>query len=127
MQIIKDFLTENKFDKHIDVTRRHSISDTIKDGDSCGIYILDFSDGEYYVGQAVDVRRRFLQHKKNFDDIVAVHFRQVDKQNLDIVEREMIAKLELIAKIRNIQYASIPDVSNSDLDELIPREAQYAA
>ncbi len=126
MTNIKDFLVENSFDKHIDVTHRHSISDAIKDADSCGIYILDFADGTYYVGQAVDVRRRFLQHKKNFDDIVAVHFRHVNKQDLDTVERDMIAKLEVIAKVRNIRYASMPDISNSDLDELISRETQDA-
>lgn len=123
---IQEFLQEHKFTTFIDVKFRHSISDCIPKKDVCGIYVLQFSDGEYYVGQSVDVTKRFLQHRKNHNDIIGVFFRKTPKKELDAVEQQMIAEMEVRCQLRNISYASMPKLLNSDLDILIPNEKQDA-
>jgi integrative and conjugative element protein (TIGR02256 family) len=35
----------------------------------CDVYVLHFANGEYYVGQTVDITRRFVQHRKRHRDI----------------------------------------------------------
>ena len=42
------------------VSSRPSIADLFKPDKRCGIYILKFSNEFYYVGQAVDVTRRYV-------------------------------------------------------------------
>jgi hypothetical protein len=41
----------------------------------CGVYVLDFRNGDFYVGQATDVVRRHAQHCRNHQDITAIRFR----------------------------------------------------
>lgn len=53
---------------------------------ACGIYILEFANGDRYVGQAKDFRRRFTQHvhgskhHEPWKDVVAVQFRHVPEE-----------------------------------------------
>lgn len=113
------------FPRFYDVHARNSISDLCRDK-FCGIYILSFKDGTFYVGQSVNIARRFLQHKKRFDDIAKITFKRVAKKDLDSAEREMIACLEKCAKLRNINLASLPLVADCEFDELVLPEWQGA-
>lgn len=66
-----------------------------------GIYILEFTNGEYYVGQAKNVVTRFAQlrhghtnHDEPWDDIAAVQFAFVPESiNLNIAEAHEIRRL----------------------------------
>jgi hypothetical protein len=71
-----------------DVSGRYSISDLVpKSKKRCGIYLLEFSDGLCYIGQAVDVVRRFSQHRNRYDNIIRFYFQPVRKLDLDAIER----------------------------------------
>ncbi len=41
-----------------------------------GIYVLRVSNAEVYVGQAVDVTRRYAQHRRTHADIEQIAFKQ---------------------------------------------------
>lgn len=45
-----------------DVRELESVAPLFRE-ERCGIYILEFSNGDRYVGQAKDVTRRFAQHR----------------------------------------------------------------
>lgn len=121
---IESILSENGFTISFDVSSRHSISDLIGQKLRCGIYVLNFIDETFYVGQAVDVCRRFLQHKKNYDDIVKIYFKSEPKSNLNSHELYMIRLLENHTTLRNINYASMPELSCSEFDQLIQDDDQ---
>jgi hypothetical protein len=90
----------------------------------CGIYFLAFQSGLFYVGQAVDVVRRFSQHRRNHDDIVGFSFIPVPKPDLDNTERTLIFKAETLGlKITNaVHVTSI--LGNTDFDLIFPEEEQ---
>lgn len=78
---------------------------------SCGIYILEFANGDKYVGQSVNLTRRFSSHvhgsshHEAWRDIEAISFVLLPKEELNRAEREVIA--ELVAKgdvLRNIVF-----------------------
>src|SRR5665647_2460200 len=58
----------------------------------CGIYILHFSNGQYYVGLAIDVVNRYAQHRLNHLDIEYVSLKEVAKTNLSKIEKETVYK-----------------------------------
>lgn len=105
------------------VINRPSIADVFHERDRCGIYILHFADGAYYVGQAVDIPRRYIQHKKNHQDITYISFKNVKKCELNESEAEAIGSLEMVCDLRNISLTSAP-ISDSDLDDILSLEEQ---
>lgn len=74
-----------------------------------GIYILEFANGERYVGQSVDLRQRFAQHvhgsgHEPWNDIVACAFVDVQPEDLNWAEALMIEnQLGEGKKLRNRQ------------------------
>ena len=97
-----------------------------------GIYILEFTNGEYYVGQAKNVVTRFAQHRHGhtnhnepWDDIDAVQFAFVPKSiNLNIAEAHEIRRLrdeglQLRNRARNFGHTQL-----SKLDAIISVEDQ---
>jgi hypothetical protein len=90
----------------------------------CGIYFLAFQSGLYYVGQAVDVVRRFSQHRKNHDDIVGFSFIPISQPELDDTEKSLIFKAESIGlRITNaVHVTSI--VGDTDFDLVVPTTEQ---
>lgn len=92
----------------------------------CGIYFLAFQPGLFYVGQAVDVVRRFSQHRRNHDDIVGFSFIPETRPELDNTERTLIFKAETLGlKITNaVHVTSI--VGDTDFDLVVPVEEQVA-
>lgn len=92
----------------------------------CGIYFLAFEQGLFYVGQAVDVVRRFSQHCKNHDDIIGFSFIAVPKTELDATERTLIFKAESLGlKITNAVHVTCI-TGDADFDLIVPMEEQVA-
>jgi hypothetical protein len=106
------------------VQGRYSIADLYKPNERCGIYVLHFANGQYYVGLAVDVVRRFNQHRQHHTDIERISFKRVKESNLSDEEKNVIYHLEDFgAKLRNIQLVSIVE-GETDLSLVISEEAQ---
>lgn len=92
----------------------------------CGVYILRFASGELYVGKAVDVTRRFAQHRVTYDDIDAIAFLRLPRKLLTPVEEQTVHVLERGGhRVRNVIFASMP-VGDSDFDLVMPRQDQDA-
>lgn len=106
------------------VRSRPTVADLFKPGQRCGIYVFRFANDQYYVGQAVDVTRRFVQHTKNHNDIQEMAFCCVPNERLNEVEQKLIAHLESKRlSLRNISLTSFPK-GKSDLDLIVPADAQ---
>lgn len=90
----------------------------------CGIYLLEFPDQRFYIGQAVEVVRRFSQHQKNYDEIVGFSFIPTHRAHLDGVERELIRKAEGLGLVMlNTVHASNV-VGDTDLDMVVTPDDQ---
>src|SRR5216110_1894367 len=90
----------------------------------CGIYVLVFADGEYYVGQTVDVAVRFTAHALTYHDIAEVLFFRVRRHALDRVERDAIHAVQKSgAWVRNVVHAA-GRLMASPFDVLVPAEEQ---
>ena len=74
----------------------------------CGLYVLRFADGAAYVGQSVDIARRFLEHRRRFDDLVAIEVTPWVREHLDAGEQRLIAAIETECAIRNILHTDRP-------------------
>lgn len=90
-----------------------------------GIYILEFSDGERYVGQTVDLLSRFASHRRRWPgEIVAVSFLPAERERLNQIERDVISRLAAQGvSLRNIDLVSLPLRSDA-LDVLVDRQEQ---
>jgi hypothetical protein len=96
------------FTKPQQVVGRVTIADLFRPGHRCGIYVLHYSNGEYYVGQAIDVTRRFVQHLQTHGDIERISFRQVPRLRLNDEEKALIWRLETDnVPLRNIALTSV--------------------
>jgi hypothetical protein len=103
---------------------RASIADFFKPRRRCGIYVLRFSNEEFYVGQAGDVTRRYAQHHKTHADIEQMAFKEVPRGKLDDEERSLNWRLEQQGwPLRNVTFASMPK-GESDFDLVMPPEEQ---
>ena len=101
-----------------------SISGEFSQTNRCGIYILHFTNHEYYVGLATDVVQRYAQHIKSFSDIEFISFKEVAKSKLSEEEKSTVYALEdLGKKLRNINIVSIV-TRDTDLDLVIAPELQ---
>jgi len=90
----------------------------------CGIYILEFADGQRYVGQSRDVVRRFADHSRHHPDIVAIQFRTVEQSDLDAAERQIVQnQRDAGHQLRNIDLVS-RSWGDSVLDAVVDQEAQ---
>jgi hypothetical protein len=112
------------FDKYFHVKGMSSIAGQFIQNNRCGIYILHFENGEYYVGLAIDVVNRYAQHRQNHKDIEYLSFKEVPKTKLAVIEKETIYTLENLKKpLRNINIVSIV-IGETDLDLIITKEEQ---
>lgn len=86
----------------------------------CGIYLLAFQSGLFYVGQAVEVVRHFSQHRRHHKDIVGFSFIPIKNTDLDSAEKALIYRAETLGlKITNaVHVTSI--VGDTDLDLVVP-------
>lgn len=118
MQIAEGFSQPHR------VQGRASIADLFKPDERCGLYVLHFANGDIYAGQALDVTRRYVQHRKVHVGIEQISFRQVPKNKLNNEERALIWSLEQSGKrLRNITFTSVPK-GESDFDLVMSLEEQ---
>lgn len=124
MTSISSLLAEEGFCAFHNVATRHSVADLFRDGKCCGIYVLHFADDMFYIGQSIDVRKRFLQHKKTYNDIAGIAFKKVAKYKLDAEEKYYIGLLESQVRIRNISHTTLPEMADSEIDNIFPVHKQ---
>lgn len=103
---------------------RASIADLFKPGEHCGLYVLHFTNGDIYAGQALDVTRRYVQHRKVHADIEEISFKHVPEDRLNDEERTLIWSLEQDGqRLRNITFTSVPK-GECDFDLVMSPEEQ---
>ena len=101
-QLLKEF----GFPKAHLIANKKSIANIWKK-QRCGIYVLGFSNGDYYIGQSVDVTKRFQQHRQTWGDIEKVSFKRVARKDLNQVEESLVKLFECNGhKLRNIVYTT---------------------
>ncbi len=106
------------------VRGRGSIADLFKPKRRCGIYVLHFTDDHFYVGKAVDVTRRYIEHRKTHADIEKISFKVMASVKHAAEERRIIGVLEAEGwPLRNITFASMPK-GDSDFDLIMMPEDQ---
>lgn len=112
------------FDKYFYVKGMRSIAGQFTQNNRCGIYILHFENGEFYVGLAIDVVNRYAQHRQNHLDIEFISFKEVAKSKLSDIEKETVYELENRKKaLRNINIVSII-IGDTDLDLVVSKDDQ---
>jgi hypothetical protein len=113
-----------RFSRHA-VRGLHSVAHLFPKSQRCGIYILEFVNGDRYVGQAIDVVRRFGNHRHNLGDIAFVEFSACRRTQLNDLEVKMIHHERGGGhRLRNIVHGTGP-VGESDLDPLVSRSEQF--
>lgn len=106
------------------VKGRASIADLFSPDQRCGVYVLHFSTGEFYAGQATDVTRRYIQHRNIHQDIEKISFKATSPDRLNEEERSVIWRLEQWGwPLRNVVFTSFPK-GKSDFDLIMPPEEQ---
>ena len=125
MSNIDTFLATLDYDKpKANVTGRNTIIDLIPKSKRCGIYVLHFKNDEYYAGLSIDVRKRFTQHSKTYDDIQFLSFKTMKLGELRKEEELIIKKLEKSGfRLRNKVHTSVT-VSSSAFDEIMDEATQ---
>src|SRR5258708_13619831 len=87
MESIEELLLKNGFPKPHHIEQRASIASLFTKEKRCGIYVLHFANGEYYVGQSIDVVRRHSDHRRKHTDIRQIIFNPVPPNSLDAEEK----------------------------------------
>ncbi|MCL5745525.1 MAG: GIY-YIG nuclease family protein [Acidobacteria bacterium] len=124
VHLIEQLLAERGFPEPEGAKGRGSVADLYKPGQRCGIYVLLFSDGHAYIGQSVDVVRRYTQHLRVHQDIEAISFKAVPSIELDATEQELIRQAERSGhRLRNVVFSALPPVE-SDFDLIMSPEEQ---
>ncbi|WP_131245820.1 GIY-YIG nuclease family protein [Schaalia suimastitidis] len=97
---------------------------------TCGVYVLEFEDGFWYVGQSIDIQKRFAQHVHGgkhhapWRDVVALAFCVCDARELDELERRLILQHVTAGhKLRN-QKLNFGGEGPCDFDHWIAPETQ---
>jgi hypothetical protein len=91
----------------------------------CGVYVLHFANGDYYVGQTIDITRRFPQHRARHGDISKVSFCPLGRRSLDLNEAQLIRLLETAGfSLRNIDMTNILPTEPGDFDDLMDAQQQ---
>ena len=112
------------FEKYFYAKGMPSIAGQFTLNNRCGIYILHFENGEYYVGLANNVVKRYAQHRLNHSDIEFVSFKEVSKSKLGEIEKETVYNLENLKKpLRNLNIVSII-LGDTDLDLIVSVQNQ---
>ncbi|MEN9936828.1 MAG: hypothetical protein RLZZ387_3407 [Chloroflexota bacterium] len=119
-----DILHYLGFSKEVEITHA---PEYLKQSQGHGIYVLHFTNKQYYVGQTRNARQRLLAHKRNHHDIKGISFKIVAKKQLDTWESHVIWLLEDKGfYLRNIDLTSIlsSEPSNFDKDVMLPEDQQ---
>ena len=98
-------------------------------GERRGIYVLEFADGERYVGQTEDVVTRYSTHRHGsnhheaWPDVTAISFLPIPVGDLDGPERDAIREQRAHFRLRN-RVHNFGHWEPSALDDVIEPETQ---
>ena len=82
--------------KRLELDSNTPIGPIFPANERCGIYVIEFDDGTKYVGQTIDIVKRFRNHthgSKHHDswgDVVALSFAPAPPLELDVLEKQII-------------------------------------
>jgi hypothetical protein len=125
MSNITTQLAKLEFETTIDVAGLSSIAPLFLSNERCGIYVLHFANGEHYAALAVNVARRYGQHRKTHLDIDRLSFKQVAPHKLRTVEKTIITSLEKGGfHLRNIEGTSRTYAPSPFDDEIMTPDDQ---
>lgn len=79
-----------------------------KEQELTGVYILEFENGERYVGQALNVVRRVANHRRRWPDLYALEFAQCPAHELNQFEQRTISHQERCYTLRNKSITNLP-------------------
>lgn len=74
----------------------------------CGIYVLEFADGQRYVGQTTNITKRYATHRRRHGDVVAFSFASCPPDALDEHERAQVRVEETRHSLRNLNLTGWP-------------------
>lgn len=126
MQPVESLLANNAFDEPFYVEGREAVANLFPKTKRCGIYVLHFGDGMHYVGLTTDVSRRYVEHRRNYRDIVRLSFKQVKSAGLAHEERRIRNILQDDGHTLRGVVGVHPLPGEADLDLILPVEAQQA-
>lgn len=86
--------------------------------DRCGIYILEFDNGDAYVGQTVTILGRFASHRRTWNDIVAIRFAPCHVDLLDELEVAVVQQEQQQRDLRNLLLTRRP-AGSSQLEVVV--------
>lgn len=90
----------------------------------CGVYALCLPDNRVYIGQAREVVRRFIQHRRTHESIEGFAFLETSPAELDEQERLLIRKAERAGiTLTNVTYTENV-VGATDLDAVVSPKQQ---
>ena len=103
----RSFVTFHGFHDIVSPEDRFATCETEKwvRANATGLYCWLTENGEVYVGQAVKVRRRLLDHWKVHKDMIVAAFMEVDATSLSTKERDLIKAVGSKYPTRNIKHA----------------------
>ena len=99
--------------------------------DRRGIYVLEFANGELYVGQSVNVVSRFAthvhgsSHHEPWADIIAIRFRPILEDDLDEAERSEIRRLRKTGHTLRNKAGNLGHERPAPLDKVVTIEEQH--
>lgn len=86
-----------------------------KEENRSGVYILEFSNNEYYIGQTKNIKTRIKQHYKKYEDILNTYFIFIEQELLLDKENEVISLFEMNRfRIRNLKQINFLNLFNMD-------------
>lgn len=92
----------------------------------CGIYVLEFSNGEQYVGQTIHFPIRLAKHRRTYPDIIAINFAEVPEDNLNMAEYSEIQRRRRSGILLRNKTLLAQPLGDSPLDDLIDQQEQAA-
>ena len=92
----------------------------------CGIYVLEFANGEQYVGQTIHFPIRLAKHRRTYPDIIAINFAEVPEDNLNIAEYSEIQRRRRSGILLRNKTLLAQPLGDSPLDDLIDQQEQAA-
>ncbi|MCJ1701440.1 GIY-YIG nuclease family protein [Rathayibacter festucae] len=74
----------------------------------CGIYVLEFENGQRYVGQTRNIVSRYATHRRHHGDVIALSFASCRQADLDDYEVLEIRRQEASHRLRNLALTGWP-------------------
>lgn len=126
LEIVSNAVKSFGFGSFNEVANAWSVGQLFPTRNRCGLYVLGFADGEFYVGISIDIPKRFSQHRKKYEDIVYFTYMLETQDRQRALEEKIIHTLEAQGIVlRNVEHSSIPRGA-SDLDLVVEPARQEA-